>query len=357
MQEKTEKPRIAVTGANGLVGSHLVEHLAKAGFPVVAIVRNPGKAPHLTAFVEAMKGSIDCKIVQGDIGDSQSTRDALRLVDVVVHAAASVNPYGDRHEIFATNVGGTKNVMANAKLQGLKQFIFISSLSVITGQGDQVNVDESAPLRPCGESYADSKIEAEKYVMSEATNMRVTSIRPGFIYGPREQSWMPRLINNIKNGKAMLIDGGKRDTNVIYIGNLCRAVEKAILNTSAFGQVYNLTDGQTISKKKLFDTIADGLSLPRVTKNVPRPVAKLACVIISSIAKNLPPEKQQNLSRFSPAAFRLAAVNQGFSVAKAERELAYTDRIPFDEGMARTLEYFKNAKSENTGELSAAGQR
>jgi len=358
MQEKVEKPRIAVTGASGLVGSHVVEYLAKAGYPVVAIVRDPNTAQHLIEFCSLMKGSVDVKLVQANIGDSSLVRSAFKLVDVVVHAAGTVNAFGDRAEIFSTNVGGTKNALAAAKLEGVKQFIFISSLSVITGQGDQFNVDERAPLRPCGEAYADSKIEAEKAVMAEAPNLCVTSLRPGFIYGPRERSWMPRLITNIKNGKAMLIDGGKRETNVIYVGNLCRAVEKSIMNTSAFGQIFNLTDGQKISKKQLFDAIADGLGLPRVSKQIPRPIVKLACGVVNLFLPMLPRERQQNFSRFSPGAFRLAAVNQGFSVEKAERELGYVDRIPFDEGMSRTLETFKG---KGTGEpqsgLSAAGQR
>lgn len=357
--QSEEKPRVAVTGATGLVGGHLVEHLAKAGYPVVAIVRSPASADHLVDFSNAMKGSIDLKIVQADVSDSASLRNAFALVDVVVHAAGSVNPYGAREEIFATNVGGTRNVLAVSKMQGVKQVIFISSLSVITGQGDQYNVDESASLKPCGEPYADSKIEAEKLVMAEAANIRVTSLRPGFIYGPRERAWMPRLITNIKNGKAMLIDGGKRETNVIYVGNLCRAVEKAILNPSTFGQVYNLTDGQNISKKQLFDAIADGLGYPRVSKNVPRPIAGLVCKVVSGIAPSLKPETQQKLSRFSKAAFRLAAVNQGFSIKKAETDLGYTDRIQFNEAMARTLEFFKQEaeqKSNAKSDLSAARQ-
>ena len=351
----TEKGRakIAVTGASGLVGSHIVEYLAKGGYSVVALIRSSASAGHLIEFSNAMKESTDINIVLASLDDSTAMRDAFKGVDVVIHAAGSVNPFGSREAIFSTNVGGTKNAIAAAKMAGVKHFIFISSLSVITGQGDQFNVDESAPLRPCGESYADSKIEAEKAVMAEAGTIRVTSLRPGFIYGPREKSWMPRLIGNISAGRAMLIDGGTRETNVIYVGNLCRVVEKTLLNPRAFGQVYNLTDGEKITKKQLFDSISDGLNLPRVTKNVPRPIAQIACSIVSAIVPMLGPDAQQNLSRFSRAAFRLAAVNQGFSIAKAESELDYTDRILFSEGMARTLESFKEEDEKKKNEAQS----
>jgi nucleoside-diphosphate-sugar epimerase len=347
MDEKQSRPKVAVTGASGLVGGHVVEYLAKGGYSMVAVVRSPESARQLTKFLDDMKGSIDVRLAQAAVSDAKALAEAFSGCDVVVHAAGSVNPYGSRQDIFATNVDGTKNVLAAAEKANVKHFIFISSLSVITGQGDQFNLDESAPLRPCGESYADSKIEAEKAVMASSGRLKVTSLRPGFIYGPGERSWMPRLITNIRNGKAMLIDGGKRETNVIYVGNLCRAVEKTLLNPKSFGQVYNLTDGQSISKKQLFDAIADGLSLPRVTKSVPRPVAQLACTVVSGIAPMLSSQTQQKMSRFSRAAFRLAAVNQGFSIAKAQRDLGYTDRILFHEGMARTLESFRVSAGES----------
>jgi nucleoside-diphosphate-sugar epimerase len=340
--DKKMKPTVAVTGAGGLVGGHVVQHLLAADFSVIAIVRNTPQ--FLAELAQLNQGSL--KIAQADVSQTDSLQTAFAGADVVVHAAGSVDPFGSRQAIFATNLGGTKNALAAAAGAGVKHFIFISSLSVITGQGDQFDVDESASLKPCGESYADSKIEAEQAVMTYSSSMKVTSLRPGFIYGPRERSWMPRLINSIATGKAMLIDGGTKQTNVIYVGNLCRAVELALLSEMSYGQVYNLTDGQFVSKKQLFDAIADGLGLPRVTKKVPGAVAKPFCLLVSSVAPMLPVERQRKLARFSRAAFRLAAVNQGFSIKKAESELGYTDRLPFAQGMAQTLATFKNPAGE-----------
>ena len=152
----------------------------------------------------------------------------------------------------------------------------------------------------------------------------------------------------------MLIGGGVKETNVIYVGNLSTAIENAFLNPKAYGQAFNLTDGEKVTKKQLFDAIADGLGLPRVTKKIPVPVARFACELISSLAPLLPVEKQRGLARFSRAAFRLAGVNQGFSVKKAERDLNYVNRIPFKEGMARTLEYFKNERNSAQKEVATS---
>lgn len=335
----TGKAKVAVTGASGLVGSHLAEHLVQNGYTVSAMSRSATTEKCLTSI--AGPGALSLHKV--DVNDEKALLQAFAGADVVVHAAGTVDPYGTRDSIFHTNVEGTRTAMEAARKAGVKQFVFISSLSVITGQGDQFDVDESAELKPCGESYADSKVEAERLVMSEpdTSAMKVTSLRPGFIYGPREKAWMPRLINSIGTGKAMLIGGGVKETNVIYVGNLSRAIENSLLNPKAYGQVFNLTDGERITKKQLFDAIADGLGLPRVTKQIPYGVARFACEMISSFAPLLPVEKQRSLSRFSRAAFRLAGVNQGFSVKKAERDLDYVNRIPFKEGMAITLESFK----------------
>ncbi|MBI2811074.1 MAG: NAD-dependent epimerase/dehydratase family protein [Candidatus Melainabacteria bacterium] len=351
MAQERRDATVAVTGASGLVGSHIVEHLANQGFHVVAVLR---KAPDfLQKFISSYSGPGSIRIETADVDDQSALERAFSGAQAVVHAAGSVDPFGSRESIFATNFGGTENALKAAATNSVKHFIFISSLSVITGQGDQYDVDESVPLKPCGESYADSKIEAEKAVMNfaGAGDMKVTSLRPGFIYGPRERSWMPRLINSIRTGKAMLIDGGTKQTNVIYVNNLARAVELTLFNERTYSQVYNLTDGQTISKKELFDAIADGLSLPRVTKKVPGAIAKLVCQTVSAIAPSLPIEKQKNLARFSKAAFRLAAVNQGFSVSKAERDLPYVNRISFKEGMSATLETFRAAENSAASKI------
>ena len=275
MDEQRRKAKVAVTGASGLVGGHAVEHLADQGYDVVAVLRTV--PDHLQRFIDGYAGTGSIAIAKADLNDQAALEKAFSGADVVVHAAGSVDPYGSREAIFATNYGGTVNALAASKKTGVKQFIFISSLSVITGQGDQYDVDESAPLKPCGESYADSKIEAEKSVMAEAGKgeLKVTALRPGFIYGPRERSWMPRLINSIATGKAMLIDGGTKQTNVIYVENLNSAIASTLLNERTFGQVYNLTDGQVISKKELFDAISNGLGLPPVTKKIPGSIAKL----------------------------------------------------------------------------------
>jgi nucleoside-diphosphate-sugar epimerase len=333
--------KVLVTGATGLVGYHAVAHLLKKNIEVVALTRPTSNTSSLAAL--SSKGNLS--LTACALTDRDALTQAMSGVDVVVHCAGAVDPHAKRQDIYAVNVDGTASALSAAIAAGVKQFIHISSLSVITCQQDQYMVDESAKLRHCSEAYADSKVDAELTVQKQGalSQTATTILRPGFIYGPGERAWLPRLIDSLAQGKVMLIDGGAKETNVIYVENLSRAIELALLNEKAYHQVFNLTDGRTPSKKQLFDTICDCLNLPRPTKKVPGFVARAACDLVSAIAPSLPEGPRQKLSRFSRAAYRLAGINQGFDIGKAERELGYTDRIPFAEGMAATLRSYGNA--------------
>lgn len=331
-----------VTGATGLVGYHSVKALLPDCQELIALVRKTSDDRAL----RALSGNL--RIIAADLSDSQSLRPVFAGVDLVVHAAALVDPHASREEIYAVNVEVLKNLLAVSDAGGVKHFIHISSLSVITGQSDVYNANESSPLKYCGESYADSKVDAEKAcsMYFGRGNMMVTILRPGFIYGPGERAWMPRLLENLRTGKAMLIDGGLKESNVIYVENLVKAIQLAMLNPCADKEVFNLTDGEKVSKKLLFDTICDGMGFKRITRQVPGWLAEAACNFVSFFAPYLPAESRAKLSRFSRAAFRLAGLNQGFDISKAESTLGYTreNRIPFVQGMSETLLSFKEQK-------------
>jgi nucleoside-diphosphate-sugar epimerase len=327
-----------VTGASGLVGFDFVRSLiVDHGASAVAAVRASTNTAALSEIAAKYNGRL--QIVQAPLDDECSLAQAMAGCDAVVHSAATIDPNGNGKNLRSVNVDGTRHVLNASVRAGVEHFLHISSLSVITGEADKYNVTEAEPLRHCREAYANSKIDAELIVMEEKDRGRiaVTALRPGFIYGPREQAWMPRLMQALRNRRALVVGGGSKETNVIYVKNLSRAIMLALLNKVAYGQVYNLTDGQVITKKQLFDTIADELGLPRARIHVSVGFAKFICELSSLAAPWAPPFVEPLLSRYSRPAFRLAAVNQGFDISKAERELGYVDRIPFQIGMAETL--------------------
>jgi len=333
--------KVFVTGATGTVGLYLIKYLAEKGYSVIGCVRPSSDKDELNNIVQNYSDRL--RYIESDIREIGRLSEYMADCEVVVHTAAAVEPYSNWQELKRVNVEGTENVLQAAIAAGVKQFIHISSLSVITGDQDQFKVNEEQIPIYSREPYANSKIEAEKIVISQVDVrcIDVTILRPGFIYGPSERTWMPKLIQAMKKGRAMLVGDTKKETNVIYVENLCRAIESAILNAKAYGQIYNLTDGQSVSKRLLFDTICDELNLPRVSLIIPAFAARLLVESASMVTPLVPNYFKNKLARYSRAAYRLVAVNQGFDISKAERDLGYVERISFIEGMAKTLSTWK----------------
>jgi nucleoside-diphosphate-sugar epimerase len=327
--------RIFVTGASGLVGAHLVEQLLLAGYEVVGMVRPTSQRGRLS---ELQAKFSNLEIISAQLNDQNKLIQGMRGASVVIHTAASIAPMATIEKLNTINVEGTKIVAEAAIIAGARQFIHISSLSVIMGATHIYDASENAPYMQSKEAYANSKIAAEQLVLSPeiASKINVTVLRPGFIYGPNERAWMPRVIGMLKGRRAMLVGNGELDTNVIYVGNLCKAIMSSILREKAFGEIYNLTDGQKISKRRLFDTIADELGLPRCSIYIPEWLAHLIVDSACLTASVSPGPLKKVLCQYSRPALRLAGYNQGFNISKAERDLDYVDRITFEEGMART---------------------
>lgn len=338
--ETLSNQRIFVTGATGLVGSHLVEEALAAGFEVVALVRYSSDTDCLRNFQTKYS---TLQVVRAELDEVEKISKSMEGSSVVVHTAAAILPLASYDEVHTANVEGTRLIAEAAIAAKVRQLIHISSLSVIMGDTDVYGADEDSPYRFSREAYANSKIEAEKVVRDQqiASRLHVTIMRPGFIYGTNEKAWMPRVISGLISGRAMLVGNGQQETNVIFVRNLCRAIMLAMDNEVAFGETYNLTDGQKITKRQLFDTLADEMCVARVRLYIPRWTAELLVETACAIAAVAPVPIKNLLSLYSRPALRLAAINQGFDISKAETELNYIDRIPFEDGMKETCAYWR----------------
>ena len=326
--------KVFVTGASGFVGLHLVKFLLEAEMMVVACLRQSSDQDELLALENLHPKNLT--IFHCDISQTDLLAQGMSDSDCVVHTAARIEPIGKTNVCKNVNVDGTKAVLDAAKQAKVKQLIHLSSLSVITGEADCYALTEEEPYHYSREIYANSKIDAERLVMEDQNlgALKVTALRPGFIYGAKERHWMPQMIKAFREHRVMMVGDGSKETNVVFVENLCRAIALSLLNPKAYGQIFNITDGQRISKRQLFDTICDAIHEPRVKISVPPFVARLVV------------EAATIVSPASRSAYRLFAVNQGFSIAKAERELNYTDRINFATGMASAMTYFSDSSAD-----------
>jgi nucleoside-diphosphate-sugar epimerase len=326
-----------ITGATGFLGGHIAEACVARGFRVSTIAR----ARSDTALLER----IGVEIHSGDLTDEQVIHRAVAPADVIVHCAAKVGDSGPIDEYRAVNVEALRGLLEACLGKSLQRFVHMSSLGVYEAR-HHYGTDETEPLPERHiDGYTQTKVEADKLVLAFHHNhsLPVVVLRPGFVYGPRDRTVMPKLIQRMTTGKVHYLGGDRRAMNTIYIGNLIDAVFLAIENSQAVGQVYNLTDGETVSKRRFFEAVADGMGLKRSKQLLPGWLA-------AGVARVLERQMRRAIAKgrkpiLTPAQFKFLLLNLDFSIEKAKRELAYQPRFSFDQGMKETLAWYRQNRA------------
>ena len=249
-----------VTGGAGFIGSHLVENLVKQGHNV-RILDNflTGKRENIAEFL----GEID--LIEGDIRDLETCRQAAEEVDFVLHQAALPSVPRSIEDPVLTNeinIGGTLNLLLAAKEKKVRKFVFASSSSVY---GDDETLPkregvEGAPLSP----YAVTKLIGEKYcqVFNRVFGLSTVSLRYFNIFGPRQDPFsqyaavIPIFITKIIQGERPVIFGdGEQSRDFTYVTNIVEANRLAIEASEISGEVINVACGDKTTVNQLFETI------------------------------------------------------------------------------------------------------
>jgi 2-alkyl-3-oxoalkanoate reductase len=322
-----------ITGATGFVGGHIAQACAQQGHQVSAIAR-PGSDTQLLK-----SWGVTCH--EGDFSDTDLMRRLLTEVDVVVHCAAKIGDWGRVEDYRRVNVDGLQHLLEACKGQALSRFIHMSSLGVYAPR-HHYQTDETEPLPAHHrEGYAQSKVEAEKVALAYYRDfgIPVVVLRPGFVYGPRDKTVLPRLIQGLRE-RRLRYPGAKgiRALNTIFVRNLVQAVFLAVERDQAVGQIYNLTDGELVSKRRFVEAVADPLGLPHPTLTPPLWLAYMVTWCTEALA-HLRGAKEAPVFNFTRLKF--LGLNLDFSIDKAKRDLGYLPRYSFAEGMGETMEWYK----------------
>jgi nucleoside-diphosphate-sugar epimerase len=300
-------------------------------------VRALARAGSDTALLERQGATV----VRGDMTDPAAVARALEGADVVFHCAAKVGDWGPAEDYRAVNVEGLRGLLGACRGRPLARFVHFSSLGVYAARHHH-GTDETEPLpRHHVDGYTQSKVESEELALRYHREHRVPVVvlRPGFVYGARDRTVLPKLIDNLRRRKVRYIGGGRRALNTIYVGNLVEAAFLAVERPEAVGQVYNLTDGEAVSKRRFIEAIADGVGVPR-----PRPVG-VPLWLARGLAWWQEGRARRRHSpkppRLTQARLKFLGLNLDFSIDKARRELGYRPRWSFDEGMRETVAWYK----------------
>ncbi|MDP2116801.1 MAG: NAD-dependent 4,6-dehydratase LegB [Brevundimonas sp.] len=245
--------RILVTGADGFIGSHLVEHLVAQGCDVRAFVyyNSFNSWGWLDQSTSAVRESID--VFAGDIRDPHGVRVAMKDCDVVLHLAALIAipySYHSPDTYVDTNVKGTLNVVQAARDLGVQRVVHTST-SEVYGTARFVPITEEHPLQ--GQSpYSASKIGSDQMALSfhAAFDTPVSVIRPFNTYGPRQsaRAVIPTIITQIAAGAREIKLGAvhpTRDFN--YVSDTVRGFLAIAECDAAVGQVVNVGSNYEVS--------------------------------------------------------------------------------------------------------------
>jgi len=254
--------KVLVTGADGFIGSHLVEALMARGHDVRAFVlynsfNSWGWLDHAP---EQLRKNLD--VFAGDVRDPHGVRTAMEGCDTVLHLAALISIPYSYHSPAAyvdTNIGGTLNVVQAAQDLGVSRCV-VTSTSEVYGTARKVPITEDHPLQ--GQSpYAASKIGADQIALSfhKSFGTPVTVVRPFNTYGPRQsaRAFIPTVITQIIAGKTSLKLGAlhpTRDFN--YIDDTVAGFIALAESKKAVGEVVNIGSNFEVSMGETAETIA-----------------------------------------------------------------------------------------------------
>ncbi|AZQ85518.1 SDR family NAD(P)-dependent oxidoreductase [Colwellia sp. Arc7-635] len=255
------KKRVLVTGADGFIGSHLVELLLANDFQVTALAQY--NSFNFWGWLESIPNHENLNIISGDIRDPHFCQKITRDIDVVFHLAALIAipySYSAPQSYVETNVTGTLNLCQSALDNNVSRFIHTST-SEVYGTAQYVPIDEKHPLQ-AQSPYSASKIGADAMAMSfyNAFNLPLSIVRPFNTYGPRQsaRAIIPTIISQIANGEQKIKLGDlspTRDFN--YVTDTCRGFLAVAESEKTIGEVVNVGSNFEISMADTLNLIKD----------------------------------------------------------------------------------------------------
>jgi 2-alkyl-3-oxoalkanoate reductase len=326
-----------ITGATGLLGSHIAERLTARGEKVRALVRPTSDVSYLK--------TIGVELVVGDLGDPDALRRALNGADVVYHCAARVGEWGPWRQFQEGIIDAAGRVFDACRDVSVGRLLHVSSISVYGHPRDRADLfTEDEPLGQhlwWRDYYRRAKIEAE--VLCRRYPGDWTMVRPSWIYGPRDRNSLPRFFKALGAGRVALIGRGDNLLNVVFAADVAEGAILAANAPAARGRAYNLSSDGEITQRQFLDMLTDALGKPRATRCIPFPVAFWAAFCGEIIAHIIRLRRSPHITRY---AISLVGRSTRFSTERAKRELGWQPRTPAAEGLRQSLEWWRQMHND-----------
>ena len=318
--------KILVTGADGFIGSHVVETLVKSGHDVRAFVlyNSFNSWGWLDESDKAIRDSID--VFAGDIRDPHGVDKAVEKQEVILNLAALIAipySYHSPDTYIDTNIKGTLNILQAARRHGVKRVVQTST-SEVYGTAQYIPIDEAHPLHPQS-PYAATKVGADQLALSfhASFDVPVGILRPFNTYGPRQsaRAVIPTIISQLANKSKVKLGSLSPTRDFSFVQDTANGFLAAAQSDAIVGQTINLGSGFEISIKETAETIARLMN------------TKLELV-----------DDEQRVRPENSEVERLHA-----SIEKAKTLLGWQPELKglagFETGLKKTIEWFSNPKN------------
>lgn len=317
---------IFVTGGRGFVGAAVVRRAIAAGTPVTLLTRRPDAMP--------VDIASRVKVIAGELTDRHVIEPALADVRAVVHCAKSddADP-GRRHDI---DVNGTRTLLEASAAAGISRVVHLSTISVYPIVASGV-VNEDTPFGTTDDAYSRDKREVEALVRSFAGVPRVV-LQPSNIYGPGTNWWSQGLLDVMRKGRVILVNGGAGIANLIHVDDVAQAIELVVEGRGVDGARYLLTDGHPRPWRDYFAWLERRLGhAATVSMTVEEAKRYSARVRQASLAGRLWSKASRALTGQQPIfpmdddAIERFASGAVFTIDRARRELGYEPRVQLEQ--------------------------
>ncbi|OGF44284.1 MAG: hypothetical protein A2452_05680 [Candidatus Firestonebacteria bacterium RIFOXYC2_FULL_39_67] len=318
---------VFVTGANGFVGSFLVERLLKEGALVKCLVRKTGNLRWLKGF------NID--FIYGDITDAKSFRGKLKNVDFIFHIAA-LKHSTRKNDYKRINIDATENILIAAKKEALhlKRFVFLSSMAAMGCSTKEMPLCETDICSPLTH-YGSSKKEAENLVLEYKNIFPVTIIRPPAVYGPRDEDILA-MFKAIKAGIRPVFGIQKKYLSMVFVLDLVEALLLSALSKKASGKIYIIAEDKHYSWKEIQDVVAGILEVKAITLKIPKTILFGAALIaelfsgVTGVNVLLTTHKVRELTG-----------DWVCNIGRAKKDLGFKPLYDINKGMQLTAKWYK----------------
>ncbi len=325
--------RVLVTGGSSLIGTGVASALIARGDSVVSLQRT--RSDGLAA--------IDVEQHLGDIRESDTVVAAAAGCDAVVHLAAKVGVIGRWDEYRSINVGGTDNVLAAVREQGIAKLVHVSSPSVAHGGEPIIGGRAEAPVLGRSHSwYPESKAIAEiRAIDAASSTLGVVAIRPHLVWGPGDTQLVGRIVERARSGRLALVGGGRALVDTTYVDNAADALVAALdavgPGTPCSGRAYVISNGEPRSIRELVAGICAAAGVDFAPRSVSLPVGRAVGAIVERVWPLLRRSDEPPLTQFLAEQLGTA---HWFDPRPAHDDLRWTPAVSIDEGLARLAAWY-----------------